>query len=673
MYRKRLCTTRTLIVGVCLWIVRRALGDRPPTLAEYAARHGISPDTIRRAARALLRPVLACLRARRPGPLKKKSDPTHEARIQASLACNDLLKSLLPASLAELANSPHKRGLVAQVAKLWIQRGVPIEALASWLSLSAKTLRRWISRLDDHEVPHKSRRPTSSPRQLPVEIQCALFGLRRAMPDISVAELTRVFVCKFGGLLQRHGRTAVSAKAVARYVAPSREPQGLGVEEDGSPRGGYSYPPPLAMAWIDTTNLEVAGTKVHVVVAMEASSRVGLAGEVFVQDNAATTVEVLGRALARVPQLSAVLRDRGTPYLNSVVNETLGAQDVVPIDAHPYFPIDKAALERFFRWIKEWLMYALAPFEELCRREGRTPTSDEVVARVQPVLRVCLRAYNLLPQPYLEESSPIERIDRLLRSEGDPGFSLSDLRRLAIERETKDDLLKQVRDGLQLDKKSFDTMRADFAKISRIALRRALDAVGHKLFVTRDAKIVRPYGYLLAVAKIKEREHQQSRAHETRRRGDQRERLDRSDAAEEAIRQEEQQRQHNPEEVLPATLRDWVKAMAGHIPAIRRTLGRKLAQILASLQQKLGAAFAPQLEAIWASLPDLAAQIRPADTGFPDRLQPAFADLVELAANALHPGDGLPTRPPSSWHGNQVRGSPPDPPDTHVSGTDVSP
>ena len=282
MYREWLCTTRTLVVGVCLWIVRRVLGDRPPTLAEYAAEHGISPDTIRGAGRALLRPVLACLRARRSGP-RKKPCPKHEAKIQACLACIDLLRSLLPAPLAELASSPQKRGLVAQLARHWTQRGVPLQTLAGWLSLSAKTLHRWVSRLDDHEVPHKSRRPKRSPQQLPVEIQGALFGLRRALPDISVAELTRVFVRKFGELLQRHGRTTLSAKTVGRYVALSHKPEDLGQEKKESPRGGYRYPPPLAMAWIDTTYLEVAGTTVHVVAAMEASSRVALAGEVFVQ------------------------------------------------------------------------------------------------------------------------------------------------------------------------------------------------------------------------------------------------------------------------------------------------------------------------------------------------------------------------------------------------------
>lgn len=672
MFRNRPCTARVLVVGMCLWVVRLALRGRMPTLTQYATEHGIGPDTIRRAGRALLRPVLACLRGRRPGP-RRKPGGTADAKAQACLACNDILKSLLPAPVAELLSSPHHRGSVAQLVRHWVHRGVPLAALAGWLSLSAKTLHRWIGRLDDQQVPHKSRRPKKSPRRLPVEIQRALFGLRQVMSDVSVAEFTRVFNRKFGALLKQHRRTPLTAKTVGRYVGVPHRPEQKPTTKE-SPRGGYRYPPPLAMAWIDTTYFAVAGATVHIVVAMEASSRTALAGEVFVQETAATTVDVLGRALARVPELTAVLRDRGKPYLNAEVNGMLGARGVVPIDAHPYFPIDKAALERFWRWLKEWLAYALALFEEHCRRENRTPSPDELVAKVHPVLRACLRAYNLLPQPYLEDKSPIERIDRLLRSDGDPGFSLSDLCRLAIERETKDDLLVQVRDGLQLDRKPLATMRADFAAISKAALLRTIDAVGNKLFVNRDPAISRPYGYLLTVAKAKEREHQRHVAQETRSRADERERRAEHESTEQALRREEHQVQQHPEEALPAALHAWVKAMAGPIRATRRIFARRLAEILESLRHKLGAAYAAQLDAVRASLPALAARARPGNEHLAEHLLQTFPAIVPATACSVDDvDDRLSTRPAIPWPSNQVRGSPPDPPDTHVSGTDVSP
>ena len=61
----------------------------------------------------------------------------------------------------------------------------------------------------------------------------------------------------FTDLLRRHGRTSLSAKTVARYVAVPDKPKET-IPEPESQRGAYRYPPPLAMAWIDTTHFEEA-------------------------------------------------------------------------------------------------------------------------------------------------------------------------------------------------------------------------------------------------------------------------------------------------------------------------------------------------------------------------------------------------------------------------------
>ena len=56
-------------------------------------------------------------------------------------------------------------------------------------------------------------------------------------------------------------------------------------------------------------------------------------------------------------------------------------------------------VRRHINWLKEWLAYALALFEEHGRRENRTPGPDEIGAKVHPVLRAGFSAYNRLPQP----------------------------------------------------------------------------------------------------------------------------------------------------------------------------------------------------------------------------------------------------------------------------------
>lgn len=281
------------------------------------------------------------------------------------------------------------------------------------------------------EVPHKSRRPHSSPGQLPVEIREALFRLRQGFPETSVAELTRIFNNRYRHLLHEHGWASLHARTAARYLRaqgllhPKQPPP-----PPSSERGQYRYPPALTMAWVDTSSFTVAGTEVHLVGAMEAAGRIALAGDVFTQENTDATASVLALSLARVPGLAAVVRDRGKPYLNARIDEVLAAHGALGLTAHPYFPIDKAALERFFGTAKDWLHHALAPFEEECCATGRTPSPSEVVALVRPALRAFLRAYNLLPQPCIDGKSPLDRLDALLRGEGASRPVLDDFRKL---------------------------------------------------------------------------------------------------------------------------------------------------------------------------------------------------------------------------------------------------
>ena len=582
-------------MGVCLLVVRRVFKDQIPTVSEYAATHGICADTVHRLYRWLLRPVFRLLRSRRPGPKGHPSDRyDHSAPpTPVLLAANALLKALLPGPVtALLKGSARLRGVVVEQALYWCGRGVTREEIASLLGLPVRTLRRWTRRLkkEGHgqEVPHQSRRPHDSPNQIPTEIQDALWKLRRAFPDLSAAELTRVFNRRCEDLLRSHGLKSISAKTVGRYLHGPRPSPPL-PEEPSSKRGEYEYPAPLSMAWMDTTYLEVAGVTIHIAGAMEAGSRIALAAEAFIQDCAKTTIEILERTLSRIPDLAAAVRDRGTPYLNVQVTDFLTSRGILPINAFPYFPIDKAALERWWDTLKSWLRHALKPFEDDCRRLGIVPTKERVVEVVRPALRVFLRAYNLLPQPYHDGQSPIERIDALLRGEGDPDFTLSTLRRAAMGRDDKDDLLQEVKDALQIAT-PLETMRKDFVGISKDALREALHACHKKLVIERDPTIRLPYRYLLAVARTAERRHQKELDRRTREREYDRQRMHDQAATAAALRQEDEERTLRPENVLHRDVEGWVATFQHPVRAVHRRAENRLTQILAALRLKFGAA-----------------------------------------------------------------------------------
>jgi len=623
VYRRR-STIRPLLVGVCLLVVRRTFGDEIPTVTGFCEAAGLSDETVRRTARALLRPVARLLRQRRPGPRPRATPP---ARQQALEAINGLLHVLLAKPIPKLVRSAVTRGLLTQQVLFWRGRGVSLREMAAFLRISPKTLSRWIDRLEREGegclVPDKSRRPATSPNQVPGEIQEALRRLRSLFPRRPAAELTRIFNRHFLALLERHGLRPLSRKTAAKYMGGKR------AKAKGPPsqRGGYDYPPPLAMAWIDTTLFRIAGLRLHIIVAMEASSRLVLAGDAFLQENSEITAVVLAEALTRAPGLRAVVRDRGTPYLNRHINALLAEQTCLPIDAHPHFPIDKAALERFFGTAKPWLRAALARLEDGWKQE-RAPAEREIASAVRAALQVFLRAYSLIPQPYLENKCPFERLEAALRTAGAREDDLDRFHRLAREREDKDSLLREIAGGLQLDV-PLQTMRRDFACIDKHAARSAYEACFKKLVEDRDPGIRHPYRYLLAVARRKNHVLLEDRARARHAAKSTTRILEQERADDERTRREDEDRAHRPERCLVPDLETWVVSQTC-CPGTR--LGEaRLRETLSAVARRIGPAFEAQIAQLADSLPRILDRVRP---GGSQRLAEVLTGrFLELARN----------------------------------------
>jgi len=577
-------------VGVCLQVISREFRGGPlPSLSDYAKSQGVSRDTIRRASDALIPQLEELVAARRPGP--KADDPREDAgpcqKCMALEAVNGILQSLLPDRVVRLLDTPQKRGLVVQAARSLKSAGLTLEAFGKLLGLATKTLYRWIQRSEEPgtngEVPFKSRRPNRSPNQIPSEIQEAIFKLGCTMKDLPAAEVAKVLRQRFGPLLKKHGLDRISDHTVRRYVPDRSTPSSTKKPGGKSPRGAFEYPSPLAMAWIDTTHFTVVGVRVHIVAAMEAFSRMTLAAEVFVQENAQAAVEVMSQALERVPELEAILRDRGTPFLNKKVNEFLAERGCLPINAHPYFPLDKAALERWWSTLKDWLGLALKPFEEECRQQGRTPTKDEIVKIVAPALRVYLRAYNLLPQTSFEGSCPLERLKDALAELREREDETGLLHRIASERRDREELLVQIREGLQLGE-DLSEVRRIFGRFSTQALRAAIDVCSKRLVEGADPTISRPLGYLWAVAQSKDDALQRQKRIESKQRIE-------YENNQQARIQDEKRRldlNANPENYLFDHLEIWSRFQAAGFVGI---FDQTLSQTLGLLRGKLGDAY----------------------------------------------------------------------------------
>jgi transposase InsO family protein len=624
-------SARAVLVGVCLWVVLRNLGGRIPSLSDYCEAVEVSDDTIRRTARWLMFPVVRLLRSRRPG-CRKRAEPS--TTLLALQAMNDLLHALLPSSIPKLLKSAAARGMVVQQVLFWREKGVLLRDLAAFLSTSPRQLTRWIDRLDDKgggcEAPQNSRRPHTSPNQVPDEVQHALIAFGAACQGFSIAETTRVFNARFGGLLELYDLGPLSEKTVGKYVSGRRSKTAS--KRKKSRRGAYEYPPPMTMAWVDTTHFNVAGMRVHIVVAMEAFSRTTLAGEAVVQENSEVAAAVLSEALTRAPGLRALVRDRGKPYLNSHIDALLADHGCQPIDAHPYFPIDKAALERFFGTAKPWLRAALAHLEAEWSR--RPPSRDEVLSAVRAALQVLLRAYNLIPQPYLEAKCPFQRLEAALRDAGAQEPQLERFAQLAHEREDKAAVLARVRDGLQIDI-SMEQMLRDFVSIDKRAIQSAFDTCFDKLVVQRDQEIRWPYRYLRAVAWRKNRELQKELARARRAAEDDATRRAEQHIREQECRREDEERARHPERYLPPDLEAWLRFKTQ--PGLRDSrLGEhRLRGTLCALARKLGAALDAYVHKVSDTIPRIL-----------DRLQASHPDPAAVSAAFLKLAQPQPTSHP---------------------------
>jgi hypothetical protein len=639
---------------VCLQVVRREFAGRPiPTLSEYGRSHGLHRDTIRRASDAVLPRLRELLEARRPGPQQPEvasaaiGVESHPAFL-ALQALNALLLSAIGGSILKLFGTPEKRGKVVEETLRWKARGLELGRLASWLGLSVRTLRRWIARAEPGaqgtEVPHGSRRPESSPSRTPEEIREAIFKLGRLMKGESVSAIAAVFRRQYKQLLEDHGLKTIADKTIGRYLNRPGPPE---PPRPPSRRGEYDYPPPFAMAWIDTTYFTVAGIQVHIVGAMEAFSRMMLGAEVFVQENAEASVHVLSSVLRRVPELAAVVRDRGKPYLNERVNDFLALNGCLPIDAHPYWPIDKAALERWWGALKPWLKEAVSTFENRCALDGHAPTAQDVIEIVRSALRVVVRAYNLLPQKSFEETCPFERLEAALKEVREHDGDDSLLRRLHAQRRDRDSILSEVRDALQLPMDVI-ALRKQLVGLSKRALEYALKACHRVLVLERQSRIRWPLAYLRAVAWNEERRVQ---AEEERRERVEKERLQRLN--EEKRRHEEQKRlsedrRRHPDKYLIKMLRFWLLGRASGF--LNRLPLASLWQILRALRLQGLSTYQAQIRRAHDSIPELLADINPAYTNKAAELQQQFQKLTlaALKTDAVEPPNVDPPKPGSS-------------------------
>ena len=205
-----------------------------------------------------------------------------------------------------------------------------------------------------------SRAPKDNRKKLPPvvieRIQHA--GRKWSRRKINTAEFGRYFRREYRELLLKEGHPDIADKTIGRYLKEA----GLisrNQERPEGKRGSFRYYFPGAQILIDTCQVYFLGIKTYVIGVMDAFSRDVLSQSSFLRETAKAVEKVIRTALGEAKKsgvkAGAMVSDHGRVYKARRTREFLRISGLTAIYAHPYRPQSKAAIERYFRTLKEVL------------------------------------------------------------------------------------------------------------------------------------------------------------------------------------------------------------------------------------------------------------------------------------------------------------------------------
>jgi len=293
-------------------------------------------------------------------------------------------------SHANAALTPRAR---LSVARLVVDRGVPIAEVAARFQCAWTTVKRWAERYRAGEpMTDRSSRPWTSPTKTCPAVTKRIVSLR---------------LRKRVGPVQLAAFTGVAPSTAHQVLVRCRLNRLTHVDRaTGEPVRRYEHPHPGSMLHVDVTKFgnipdgggwrfvgRVQGAKnraatpdkpknvhhnpkmghafVHTVV--DDHSRVGYA-EIHDDETACTATAVLRRAVAwfaaRGVTVERVLSDNGSAYRSHLWRQTCAELGITPKRTRPYRPQTNGKIERFHRTLADGWGYARCYTSEAERREA---------------------------------------------------------------------------------------------------------------------------------------------------------------------------------------------------------------------------------------------------------------------------------------------------------------
>jgi transposase len=390
--------------------------------------------------------------------------------------------------------------------------GLTYECFAKRMGLSSAILRLWSSKLKtegEAGLENKSRAPKYSPEKLTPDVIAAIedYGCRWRRGyhgrRIRIGAFADSFRRDKSRLLAKYGKGNLSNKTIRRYLKETGLYGGEVKTRRKAKRGGFRYYCPGAQLLIDTTFWTFFGVKMAIVGLMDAFSRDILHQEGFIGENAAAIVKTLKKGLKKAGAIGlsiwSVLNDHGRPYKSKKVWAYLRDKGIKRIYSAPYWPQGKAAIERYFRTLKEGLE---ENWQLLCYL-----VKGLVITLREKFLLCCLNLiligfngkYSITPNPGIDGKSPQERLEQK------PNTAYQTAVRCVLEEdasnsELKSELIAKIYREFKLEV-SLIRAKEYLGRCSKESIIEAAEALRRKL-VQEDLAALNRWQYWSKTAKI---------------------------------------------------------------------------------------------------------------------------------------------------------------------------
>jgi hypothetical protein len=592
-----------MLQGTVLAMVHLLFGDRIPTVEEHARANGVSPSTFRRAADWVITPLRRLLLRRRPGPVPgEKPDSAAQAREKL----RDLaswLRTLQSETATNACFSPEAKQRIAALSEEISTNGaMGYGEIAAELGIDPRQLlriREDVEKKDGGPPEPESRRPKRT-QDLSPQIQTLISDIERSADSqrpYTAADIRRILQRNYRqDLVEHHGRETISEDTVRKYMTAKPPAAEKNKEHE---RGGFQYPEPFQQVAIDTSHFKLFGFTFYLITVFELSGRLNLVTRVFLRERTEEVLSVLEEYLERFVGLSVVVMDRGKPYLNDEVNAILLRHGRLRLVAPPETPTAKAAAERHFATLKA----ALRPAIQAVFPENPGWKKDKLSKLLEFGAQVFAQLYHQIPQEGIDGKTPAERIASF-----DPerrAMLLVSLLERARDAEPADAYAREIHQRFQLPGSVGETVKR-LRPFGTRALSAVVEDVGRYLGPPFPEWMYDPLGFIAARASERSRRDRQERAEEIHRRERERAARQEENARRQALETERLERGEHPERFIEARLGTLLKCAETGFQAGLKLLAKDLGPLLGGLRQKLGSAFASEVERLKERLRTLA-------------------------------------------------------------------